>query len=626
MSAKIRLLSFTGILFASAILLLTLISFFNFKSASVESYTFALNNQAYLVSNAVEQKVQRYFDSLNIASASLAIDSEGNIDVEQVTQKLKHIEDSLGVLASYVGLKSGITYLPAGEIKNFNAKTLNREWYNRLFAGEKNIITTPYTSSAGNLVMALGVPVMRDGKVVATLCANIPVNAISEFIESLTDQNQIFAAREDGFILAAKYPDYVGKNLFEERPSYKQYNDNPGSSHSYTFDGNEYFVINAKADATGWTIWAWDKRENINSASNSNLIEGLSLAVVLILLTLGITYILITKLMYAPIGGEPKTIERMVKSVSEGNLNLQVQSNGNESGILAATLTMVANLRTIIERINEAAEHLNNSSDQMSNAASDVNRSSESQMMQLEQASTAMNEMTVTVDEVARNALQASSAAKEAHDHSAQGISVVGEMNQNIVTLVDGIENVVQVNNKLEQETQSIGGILEVIDGISEQTNLLALNAAIEAARAGEHGRGFAVVADEVRNLANRTKESTNEIQEMITRLQSEAQRSVKLMEVNVSDAQATAAKSTEADSALQAIRDSVSIILDMNNQIATAAEEQTHVAAEINANVVEINDLAKSTFESSNSNTAKAKELTNIATSLNQSVDTFRL
>ncbi|HAS8439919.1 TPA: methyl-accepting chemotaxis protein [Vibrio vulnificus] len=626
MSAKMKLLSFTGLLFSSVMLLITLISFFNFKSASVDSYTYALDNQAYLVSNAVEQKVQRYFDSLNIASANLAIDADGSIDVEQVTKKLKHIEDSLGVLASYVGLKSGITYLPAGKIQNFNAKTLNREWYNRLFSGEKNIITTPYTSSAGKLVMALGVPVIREGKVVATLCANIPVNSISEFIESLTERNQIFAAREDGFVLAANSPDYVGKNLYEERPSYRPHKDQSGSSHYYTFDGKEYFVINAKAESTGWTIWAWDSKENINAASNSNLMEGAAIAVVLILLTLGVTYILIVRLMYVPIGGEPREIESMVKSVSEGNLNLQIQNKGNESGILSATITMVANLKSIIERINDAAEHLNNSSVQMSEAASEVNRSSETQMMQLEQASTAMNEMTVTVDEVARNALQASRAAKEANDHAAKGISVVGEMNHNIVTLVAGIENVVQVNNKLEQETQSIGGILEVIDGISEQTNLLALNAAIEAARAGEHGRGFAVVADEVRNLANRTKESTNEIQEMITRLQSEAQRSVELMEVNAADAQSTADKSREADDALQAIRDSVSIILDMNNQIATAAEEQTYVAAEINANVVEINDLAKSTYESSNNNTAKAKELTGIASSLNQSVDIFRL
>lgn len=626
MTAKLKLLSFAGGLFATVILLISLLNFFNFKSSSVNNYTYSLNTQAFLVANAVDQKMQRYFDGLNLMSNTLAIDELGNIDIDQVTKSLKDIENNLDVLASYVGLRSGITYLPAGEIKNFNAKDLGREWYKRIFSGETNIITTPYTSSAGRLVMALGVPVIRDGEVVATLCANIPVDGITKFIESLTEDNQLFVSRKDGFILASKNVEHIGKNLYEIEPSYKQYQNQSGSSHYYTNSGEHYFVVNAKANVVGWSVWAWDTEKNINLEADDTLVETGFVASGLILLTLGITYILITRLMYVPIGGEPTEIEHLVKKVSQGDLTESKEPQKNDTGIYAATLDMVNNLKGTINKINGAAESLDISSTEMSSVAREVNQSSEAQMLQLEQTSTAMNEMTVTVDEVARNALNASTVAKEADTYTDEGIRVVSEMNQNITSLVVEIEGVVNVNAQLEQQTQSIGGILEVIDGISEQTNLLALNAAIEAARAGEYGRGFAVVADEVRNLANRTKESTTEIQDMITNLQVEAKRSVDLMNKNAQEAEITASKSEHANSALQSISKSVSIISDMNSQIATAAEEQTVVAAQINANVVEINDIAKSTFERSNNNASMAQELTEIATTLNDSVDRFKL
>ncbi|MGJ8581739.1 MAG: methyl-accepting chemotaxis protein, partial [Psychromonas sp.] len=249
-----------------------------------------------------------------------------------------------------------------------------------------------------------------------------------------------------------------------------------------------------------------------------------------------------------------------------------------------------------------------------------------SQMMQLEQTSTAMNQMTVTVDEVARNALQASSAADQANTHSNQGIGVVNDMNTNIETLVEGINNVQHVMNNLEGEIDNIGKIIEVIRAISEQTNLLALNAAIEAARAGEFGRGFSVVADEVRSLANRTQESTSEIQNMINSLQNESKNSVELMHINVNNANTTAKKSQEANNALEEIRNSVSIIQDMNNQIATAAEEQTLVAGEINESIVDINDIAKVTLSTSDKNTEAAQGLLDIAAALNKRVEIFKL
>lgn len=626
MSAKVKLLSYIGALFVAAILIVSITGYLNFKSASITNSTENLKTESFLISNALDQRIQRYFDSLAILGNDLEIDKNGEANADSIVGKLKNAKAYLDVIATVTALKDGTSFISTGQVIEKNKRALNREWYTRIFAGEKQIITKPYTTATGDFVMALAVPVIRDNAIAATLLVNMKVLGITEFVNSLSETNQLVVSREDGFILASPNADEIGQNLFELQPSYKDYADKESSQHTYRFQGEEYVVNSTKIDSLGWTVWTWDKTSNINAASNSNLIQCLILSIILILVALGIIYIFVMKLMYEPIGGEPKEIEELVKRVANGDLTLQVPATGKETGIYAATILMINNLKSIIGDINEATGQLKTSSDNVAVSAERTNSSSEQQMTQLENTSTAMNEMTMTVEEVARNALQASTAAKEANQFSDLGINVVQEMNDNISTLLQGLEKVMLVTTKLEKETQGIGSILEVINAVSEQTNLLALNAAIEAARAGEHGRGFAVVADEVRNLANRTKENTDEIQTMINNLQSEAQRSVQLMDSNMKDAKTTVEKSDDANKALQSIRDAVSVIQDMNVQIATAAEEQTHVATEINVSIVSINDLAKTTFESSNNNKGMASNLTNLALTLDKSVDVFKL
>lgn len=626
MTAKGKLLGYIGALFALAILIVSMTGYFNFKSASDQNATDKLKIESFLISNAIDQRVQRYFDSLEAIRNDLAIDKTGITDVDTTVKKFQEMKQSLDVSSVYVGLASGITYTENGELSNFNAKDLNREWFRRIFGGEKRIMTTPFNAADGTFSMALAVPILRNNEVVSTLNINLPVDAITRFAASLSEQNQLIVSRPDGFILASPETESIGKNIFEAFPSFKEYYDKDSSQHTYNYQGEDYLVSSAKVASLGWTVWVWNKASDVSAPSNSNLVQGLTLSIILILVSLVIIYLTVVKLMYKPIGGEPKEIEELVKRVANGDLSLSTQVTGKETGVYAATILMINNLKSIIRDIDNATGQLKSSSDKVSVSATKTNQSSEDQMVQLENTSTAMNEMTMTVEEVARNAVQASSAAKEANQFSDEGIKVVKEMNDDIATLLSGIEKVMLVTTKLEQETQGIGAILEVIDAISEQTNLLALNAAIEAARAGEHGRGFAVVADEVRNLANRTKESTNEIQGVISSLQGEAKRSVQLMNSNMEDAKTTANKSDDANKALQSIRESVSVIQDMNVQIATAAEEQTHVASDINVSIVSINDLAKATYESSNSNKNMASDLTNLALTLDKSVDVFKL
>jgi len=301
--------------------------------------------------------------------------------------------------------------------------------------------------------------------------------------------------------------------------------------------------------------------------------------------------------------------------------------NDDELGQISTNLTLVIeHLRGILNSIADAANTVGDSTIKLSEFTQQTNDRMHQQQSETEQTAAAMNQMTATVAEVAQSATNAADSAKDAEGNATKGNGIVQQSVSSMSQLSKQIDQTSEVITHLASESQNIGSVLDVIKGIAEQTNLLALNAAIEAARAGEQGRGFAVVADEVRTLAQRTQESTQEIESMIDGLQKGVQEAVGAMKVGTEQVYDANEKANMAGDALNEIVLSVDNISNMNTQIATAAEEQSSVAEDINRSIIAISDIAQTSTMAAQELTTSVAELTSLSESMREQVSQFKL
>jgi methyl-accepting chemotaxis protein len=365
--------------------------------------------------------------------------------------------------------------------------------------------------------------------------------------------------------------------------------------------------------------------------SNAELLSSIKImflliGIILILVLQATNWFVLTRYVVNPIKVVANAMAEIAQGGGDLTRRLNIQSK-DEVGVLAHGFdTFISNLHTLVQKIVNSNNELSNCSQSIKSNANENTKSTEQQLLEIEQVATALNEMSSATQEVARNANETADKTQRCNELAIKGNTIVKNTINDIHNLGQEINSTSDKIIELKEQSAQINTVLDVIKGVAEQTNLLALNAAIEAARAGEQGRGFAVVADEVRSLAQRTQDSTTEIEGIINNLQSASEGASKLMQSTSATLQKTIDESGGAITALDNIIKDIVVINDMNAQVATATEEQSSVASEVSDKVLIINNATVVITDNAASIEQLSDQLDSLSSSINRDLSNFKL
>ncbi|MEZ6995829.1 MULTISPECIES: methyl-accepting chemotaxis protein [unclassified Aeromonas] len=551
----------------------------------------------------------------------------------ELVPHLKQAYTSGGFGLTYFGSTQGVMTRQDPSLNTGNYDPRERPWYQDAVKAGQLIVTAPYVSvTMQKLVVTLSEPVRHQGELVGAVGANLALDKLIDEVLAMQVQGDGYAMLLDssGLIVGHPNKELALKQIGELSPdlsaaTFQQWGRENNELHAATLDGRDVLLAVQPVAGTDWLLAMVMCRDVLEAPLASLLWQLVGLTLVLMLVFSALLTAMF-KYLFADLGRVAGALHDIAHG--EGDLTVHINTRSkDEVGQLAESFNQfVARLHGIVSRLRDVTVELAAQSRAQAAGAQSRSQRVRQQQDEIVMVATAVTEMASATQEIAGNAEFAATTSGDAVKLAVSGQSQVGQSQRSITGLADEVADASQIIVELDAHAQKISGILATISGIAEQTNLLALNAAIEAARAGEQGRGFAVVADEVRVLSRRTHDSTDEIQQMIETLQQTTRRAVGGMETSRQLAGTSVEDAESANQSLARINEAIGSISDMATQIAAAAEEQTSVTSEISRNTENIRHVSQELAEQANQEAAQAAELKGLTERLEQEIGRFRL